>query len=119
MYILIYTYFVNIKSNVFPQLQQKFLAQLPHLWPPLKGSLALVKKPCIRKNCPACARGDKHPSWILSFTDGNRRRCMYVPKDLVPILRRGLQNGRRLEQLLFALGPDLLRAHRQQRSQRA
>jgi hypothetical protein len=30
-------------------------------------------------------------------------------------LRRGLQNGRRLEQLLFALGPDLLRAHRQQR----
>jgi hypothetical protein len=30
-------------------------------------------------------------------------------------LRRGLQNGRHLEQLLFALGPDLLRAHRQQR----
>jgi hypothetical protein len=40
---------------------------------------------------------------------------MYVPKDLVPLLRRGLQNGRHLEQLLFALGPDLLRAHRQQR----
>jgi hypothetical protein len=34
-------------------------------------------------------------------------------------LRRGLQNGRRLEQLLFALGPDLLRAHRQQRPQPA
>ncbi len=30
---------------------------------------------------------------------------MYVPKDLVPLLRQGLQNGRRLEQLLFALGP--------------
>jgi hypothetical protein len=40
---------------------------------------------------------------------------MYVPKDLVPLLRQGLQNGRRLEQLLFALGPDLLRAHRRQR----
>ncbi len=37
---------------------------------------------------------------------------MYVPKDLVPLLRQGLQNGRRLEQLLFALGPALLRAHR-------
>ena len=110
---------MNIKSDALPQLQQSFLAQLPALWPPLKGSLALVKKPCIRKNCPACARGDKHPAWIFSFTEGNRRRCMYVPKDLVPLLRQGLQNGRRLEQLLFALGPDLLRTYRQQRSKPA
>jgi hypothetical protein len=40
---------------------------------------------------------------------------MYVPKQLIPFLRQGIQNGRRLEQLLFALGPDLLRAYRQQR----
>ena len=110
---------MKIKSDALPQLQQSFLAQLPSLWPPLKGSLALVKKPCIRKHCPACARGDKHPAWIFSFTEGKRRRCMYVPKDLVPLLRRGLQNGRHLEQLLFALGPDLLRAHRQQRAKPA
>ncbi len=70
-------------------LQKEFLAQLPSLWPPLKGSLAFVKKPCIRKNCPACARGDKHPAWIFSFTQDGRRRCMYVPKDLVPLLRQG------------------------------
>jgi len=106
---------MKIKSDAFPQLRQNFLNQLPGLWPSLKGSLALVKKTCIRKYCLACACGDKHPAWIFSFTEGNRRRCMYVPKDLVPLLRRGLQNGRRLEQLLFALGPDLLRAHRQQR----
>jgi len=106
---------MKLNPNSFPLLQKAFLSQLPCLWPPLKGSLALVKKPCIRKNCPACARGDKHPAWIFSFTQGKRRRCMYVPKDLVALLRQGLQNGRRLEQLLFALGPDLLRAHRQQR----
>jgi hypothetical protein len=106
---------MSTKADAFPQLQTTFLAQLPALWPALKGSLALVKKPCIRENCPACACGDKHPAWIFSFTQAKRRRCMYVPKDLVPLLRQGLQNGRRLEQLLFALGPDLLRAHRQQR----
>lgn len=99
----------------FARQQKQFLAQLPSLWPPLKGSLALVKKPCIRKNCPACACGDKHPAWMLSFTQDKHRRCMYVPKELVPRLRQGLQNGRRLEALLFALGPELLRAHRQQR----
>jgi len=107
------------KPDACAELQQGFLAQLPSLWPPLKGSLALVKKICIRKNCPACACGDKHPAWIFSFTQGKRRRCLYVPKDFVPLLRRGLQNGRRLEQLLFALGPDLLRAHRQQRAKPA
>lgn|SRR6266571_5730163 len=103
------------KPDPLPLLQEKFLAQLASLWPPLKGSLALIKKPCIRKNCPACARGDKHPAWILSFTQNKCRHCMYVPKELVPLLRQGIQNGRRLEQLLFALGPALLRAHRQQR----
>jgi hypothetical protein len=34
---------------------------------------------------------------------------------LVPLLQQGLRNGRRVEQLLFALGPDLLRAHRRER----
>jgi hypothetical protein len=33
-------------------------------------------------------------------------------------LRQGLHNGRRLEQLLFALGPALLRTYRQQRRPR-
>jgi len=99
------------------QAQRQFADQLATLWPPLKGSLAQVKKPCIRKNCPACARGDKHPAWIFSFTEGKRRRCMYVPKELVPLFRQGLQNGRRLEQRLYALGRELLRAYRQQRDQ--
>ncbi len=103
-------------SDAFPNLRKSFFDSLPDLWPPLKGSLALVRKPCIRKNCAACARGDKHPAWIFAFTQNKRRRCMHVPKDLVPLLRQGLNNGRRLEQLLSALGPDLLRAHRQQRS---
>lgn len=119
MYIIVYTHLMNIEPSAFSLLHKSFLAQLPALWPPLKGSLALVRKPCVRKNCPACARGDRHPAWIFSFSDGQRRRCMYVPKELVPLLRQGLKNGRRLEQLLFALGPDLLRAHRQQRQKSA
>jgi hypothetical protein len=115
MYMIVYTYHMKRSPDPLWPVQKEFLAQLSALWPPLKGSLALIRKPCIRKNCPACARGDKHSAWILSFTQDKRRRCMYVPKDLVPLLRQGIQNGRRLEQLLFALGPDLLRAYRQQR----
>lgn len=117
MYIIVYTYFMNHPLPDFAPQRKQWLDQLASAWPALKGSLARVKKPCIRKNCPACARGDKHPAWIFSFTDGQRRRCMYVPKELVPLFRQGLQQGRRLEKLLFALGPELLRAYRQQRDQ--
>jgi len=96
-------------------LRHTFLRQLDKLWPAIKGSLAQVHKPCIRPNCPACARGDKHPAFILSFTEKGRRRCMYVPAELVPQLQQALRNGKALEALLYELGPQLLRQYRQQR----
>src|SRR5438105_15837765 len=75
-------------------LRQRFLHQFEKLWPAIKGSLAEVRKPCIRPHCPACARGDKHRAFILSFTDKGRRRCMYVPAELVPQLRRPFAKAR-------------------------
>ena len=95
-------------------LRQNFLRQLEKLWPAIKGSLAQVRKPCIRPNCDACAR-DKHAAFILSFTDKGRRRCMYVPAQLVPQLQQALRNGKTLEGLLNQLGPELLRQYRKQR----
>jgi hypothetical protein len=96
-------------------LRQNFLRQLEKLWPAIKGSLSEVRKPCIRPNCAACARGDKHPAFILSFPDKGRRRCMYVPAELVPQLQQALHNGKALEALLYEMGPELLRQYRQQR----
>jgi len=97
------------------EMRKFFQQQLARLWPVLKGSLSEIHKPCIRPNCPACARGEKHAAFILSFTQNDRRRCMYVPVELVPLLRQGLENGRKLEALLSELGPRLLRHYREQR----
>lgn len=94
--------------------QQQFLNQLLSLWPALKGSLGLVYKPCIRPNCPACARGDKHPNYLLAFTQKGKRRCLYVPQKMVPALKHALKNGRRIEQLLYDMGPALLKEYRSQ-----
>lgn len=96
--------------------QEIFLRKLISLWPALKGSLAQVRKPCIRPACRACARGDKHPAYLLSFTQSGRRRCMYVPKPLVSLIQRALKNGRRMEDLLYEMGPALIGEHRQNRS---
>jgi len=99
---------------------KKLTATAPHrlwnkvqaCWPALKGSLAQVRKPCIRPNCPACASGKKHPNYLLAFTQRGRRRCLYVPLAMVPMLKRALANGRRIEQLLYEVGPALLKEYR-------
>lgn len=98
----------NSPSPVCARLRDKLLA----LWPALKGSLAEVRKPCIRPNCQACASGEKHPNYLLAFTRKGRRQCRYVPVAMVPALQRALENGRRIEQLLYEMGPALLREHR-------
>jgi len=94
-------------------LSHQWQKQLRRLWPALKGSLAKVYKPCIRKNCPACARGDKHPAWLLSFTAQSRRKTMYVPLALVSTMKQALRNGRKVEQFLYHTGPALIKQHRQ------
>jgi len=96
--------------------RQAFLAQVAALWPALKGSLSQVRKPCIRPNCPACASGQKHLAYLLSFTQNGSRRCMYVPNALAPLIRRALRNGRSVEQLLCDMGPALIHEHRQKRA---
>jgi hypothetical protein len=86
-----------------------------NLLPALKGSLAKVYKPCIRENCAVCQRGEKHPAWILSVSQNGRRRCLYVPEELVPVLKRGIQNGRKIEEWLSNQGPKIVKDFRLQR----
>ena len=100
------------KNNKNSPVQRRFWKQLQGYWPALKGSLALVHKPCIRPNCHACASGKKHPNHLLAFTEKGRRRCLYVPDAMVPLLKRALQNGRRIEKLLYEMGPALLEEYR-------
>jgi hypothetical protein len=107
---------MRYSASAGPDPKDLFLQQLAQLWPAIKGSLAQVRKTCLRPGCKACARGDKHPAFILSFTQGGKRRCRYVPKELVPLLERALRNGRQIETLLYELGPALLQQHRQQRA---
>src|SRR5258708_11304981 len=110
MYVCIMIYIHTMKDN--SQIKKQWLQQIPSLWPALKGSLAKVYKPCIRKNCPACARGDKHPAWLLSLSYQGRRTTMYVPQPMVSTIKKTIQNARNIEQLLYRTGPGLLRNYR-------
>jgi uncharacterized protein DUF6788 len=96
---------------------EKLRERVQRLWPAMKGSLAKVYKPCIRKNCGACARGEKHPAWMLSFSEKGRRRCLYVPLDLVPAVRQAIKTGRQLEGLLVQMASAMVKEYRRNRDE--
>ena len=102
------------QKNISSVAQTRFWNKLLAHWPALKGSLALVRKPCIRPQCRACASGRKHPNYLLAYSHRGRRRCLYVPLAMVPVLKRALRNGRRIEQLLYQMGPALVNEYRAQ-----
>jgi hypothetical protein len=95
-----------------------FVAEVSKLWPVARGSLSYVRKPCVHPNCQACARGDKHPSWIFSLYHEGKQRCLYVPEDLVVTLRQAIANGRKVEQLLAECGATLVYEHRRRRTRK-
>lgn len=92
-----------------------FLAEAANLWPMAKGSLAEVRKPCVRPSCSICKEGKRHPSFIFSFMEGGRRKCMHVPRELVPRLRHAILNGRLMERRMVQTACEMIRAHRRQR----
>jgi hypothetical protein len=92
-----------------------FLSELRRLWPAAKGSVAEVRKPCVRAGCRACAEGRKHRAFIFAYKDGIRRRCLYVPEKRVATLRAAIANGRRIEQLLSQCGAEMVKQARRKR----
>ena len=80
------------------------------LWPAILGSLSFRRSPCVHENCAACLAGEQHPSYVLYGRHDGRRFAVYVPEDLVPEVRRAVENGRALQDLLVEAGPRYVKA---------
>jgi hypothetical protein len=85
------------------------------LWPALLGSLSFRRSPCVRENCPACKSGEQHASYVLYGRLKGRRIAVYVPEELVPEVRRSLDNGRTLQELLQQAAPRYIKALKRER----
>jgi hypothetical protein len=94
-------------------------AQAAGSWPALLGSLSLRRSPCIRENCPACRSGEQHPSYVLYGRLKGRRVSLYVPEELVAEVRRCLDNGRAVQELLYEAAPRYLKALKRERAKSA
>ena len=97
-----YTKMADDKSP--SDVQRWFTKAVGGIWPVATGSLSLRKGPCIRKSCPACAAGKGHSSHALYVRRGSRRFSIYVPERLVPEVRKAIENGRLLQDLINEAG---------------
>lgn len=84
-------------------------------WPAILGSLSLRRSPCIRENCQACRSGEQHPSYVLYGRRKGRRFSVYIPEELVPEVRRCLDNGRALQELLYEAAARYVKALKRER----
>ena len=87
-----------------------FHAEVQKLSPIAAGSLCLRKSPCVRENCPACAKGEFHSSYALYGRRAGKRFSIYVPEELVPAIRKAIANGRHVQELISEAGVRYTRA---------
>ncbi len=95
----IYTIMPNQKE-LPTDVSQWFQKQAAGLWPAALGSLSLRRTRCIRENCQACLKGEQHTSYVLSGRMKGRRFSLYIPDELVPEVKRCLDNGHKWQELL-------------------
>jgi hypothetical protein len=93
--------------------------QAAGFWPAALGSLSLRRSPCVRENCQACLSGEQHPSYVLYGRLKGRRFAVYVPEDLVPEIRRCLENGHALQDLMYQAGARYIKALKRARASTA
>ena len=78
-----------------------------------RGTVSLVRKPCNRPNCRLCRSGEKHPALIFTCRVDGKGRCFHVQPKHEAIMRRAVENGRRLEALMAKAGVDLVKSLRE------
>ena len=92
--------------------RDEFRAKIEPLWPLAKGSVSEVRKPCGRPGCRKCQSGERHPALIFTYRKDGRLHCRNVKPSQEAVLRKAVENGRRLERLLVEQGEELLRSLR-------
>ena len=108
-----------LKAESPVDVERWWRAQNAALWPAALGSLSLRRSPCIRENCPACLKGEQHPSYVLYCRVKGRRSAIYIPEELVAEMSRCLDNGRALQELLHQAALRYAKAVKHERTQKA
>tara|TARA_B100000609_G_C17175781_1_gene414212 strand:+ start:79 stop:441 length:363 start_codon:yes stop_codon:yes gene_type:complete len=91
---------MNTRNRKLVERRQRLLQELASLTLLTHGSYVERFSTCARKNC-ACHEGKKHGprSYVVVYRDGKQRQ-VYVPKDELKLVRKGLRQHERAMKLV-------------------
>ena len=65
----------------------------------LRGTLRVCERTCGKSNCK-CARGDKHASLYVVFSQDGQLKHMYVPRSMESEVRLWVEQYQRAQELI-------------------
>lgn len=69
----------------------------------IRGSVVLMKRKCTRAQCPRCRSGQRHPTWVLTYSRKGRTRTVYLGQKRLADARRMVGQHRALMALVDQL----------------
>lgn len=99
--------------------RERLVEQAPPLADVLRGAL-LHRTTFHARGCSVCAQGIGHRQWVLNVNyPGGKNRQISLHRDPLPLVRRQINNFRRLKKTLEAISELNQRALREPSAQRS
>jgi len=90
------------------ELNEKWLKEIEELWPFAKGSVREYRQKCSKKECSKCKTGERHLTWQMTYYENGRQRSKHVPRAHIEELKKAIENGRKVEEILIKAGLEYL-----------
>lgn len=78
----------------------KLWKQLVNMKDFVRGSVVMLKRPCIYKGCRKCKSGIKHPTIYYSISRKNKTTLIYLPRDIQAMVKEMIKNYKEILSLL-------------------
>lgn len=99
----------HANSLWFERRTASLLRRLGLVGPFVAASLVCVPHRCGNSRC-RCARGEKHPSWRLTYKDANQKTVtVYVPVGMLEEVRQWVKNYRAFKSLASEISDSQLK----------
>lgn len=66
----------------------------------VRGSVVVLRRPCVYPNCKRCQEGVKHPATYLSVSKNGKTQLIYLPKSIRSKVKQWNENYRKLQKIL-------------------
>jgi len=83
--------------------KQKFVQELGRLGDIMRGSMVMLKRPCLNPHCKRCKSGLKHPTVYYSVNIKGKTKLIYFPKAVQGAAKNMVNNYHTLKVLIDKL----------------